>query len=77
MHHLPGVLLDVLVSAKTKWLDKKIRGIRIPKGAIIATISRGDEVVVATGDMDLQVGDRLVIFALPGAVSKIESIFKN
>jgi len=77
MHHLPGELLDVLITPNTKWANKIIRDLKIPKGAIITTISRDDNVRVATGDMELLVGDRLVLFALPSSVSKIESIFKS
>jgi Trk K+ transport system NAD-binding subunit len=46
----------------------------MPKGTILATMERGGEVMVPTGETLLGVGDRLVVFALPGAVRKLGAI---
>ncbi|MBT8042572.1 MAG: Trk system potassium transporter TrkA [Pontiella sp.] len=75
LHNLPGELLDVIIRTDSKLVGKKIRDIRIPGKAIVATVMRGDEVVTATGDLRLQSDDRVLIFCHPDAVKKIQSIF--
>ena len=76
-HKLPGELLDVVIPPKVKWAGKAIKDIKIPDGVTIAGARRGTEVLVAIGDLVLAEGDRLVIFALPEAVAKIEALFKK
>ena len=77
LHRLPGELLDVVVPAGSPWCGKPIKDQRIPNGLMIATALRGDQVISATGDLRLQAGDRLVVFALPQAVAKVEALFRT
>lgn len=75
LHNLPGELLDVVVPAKSKLVGKKIMEIKMPRNALIATVLRGQEVRAATGDLALVPQDRLLVFAHPDAVKKIQSMF--
>ncbi|MDZ8119908.1 Trk system potassium transporter TrkA [Pontiella agarivorans] len=75
LHNLPGELLDVVVAANHKVDGMQIKDIKIPSTAIIATVMREGEVVTATGDLQLQAEDRVLIFCHPDAVKKIQSIF--
>ena len=52
-----------------------IKDIKMPQTAIIATVLRNQEVVAATGDLELTADDRLIIFAHHDAVKKIQSVF--
>ncbi len=75
LHNLPGELLDVVISKESKLSGKRIKEIKIPRSAIIATVMRGQEVVPATGDLKLVPTDRLLIFSHHDAVKKIQSVF--
>ncbi|VGO15003.1 Trk system potassium uptake protein TrkA [Pontiella desulfatans] len=75
LHNLPGELLDVIIEENGKIDGKRIREIKMPSTAIIATVMRDGEVVTATGDLQLQADDRVLIFCHPDAVKKIQSIF--
>jgi trk system potassium uptake protein TrkA len=77
LHKLPGELLDVVLPPKSRWAGKVIKNLRVPDGVLIATVLRGDGILSATGDLVLQPGDRLVLFALPEAVAKVESLFRS
>ncbi len=75
LHKLPGELLDVALPSGHRWVDKPIRSIRIPAGVMIATVLRGPAVTAPTGDLVLRADDRLILFSLPAAVSRIEDLF--
>lgn len=77
LHRLPGELLDIVVPPLHKWCGKAIKDLKLPGGILIATALRGNDVVPTTGDMIVQPGDRLVLFALPDLVAKVESIFQS
>jgi trk system potassium uptake protein TrkA len=75
LHNLPGELLDIIIKTDSRLCGKKIKKIKMPRSAIIATVLRDQEVVSATGDLELAASDRLVIFAHHDAVKKIQSVF--
>ena len=47
----------------------------LPSGAILGSIQRGDEVGIVQGDTVLEAGDRIVVFALPGAIEETAEFF--
>lgn len=75
LHRLPGEMLEVLLSASHPWAGRSIRNLKIPDGLLIATVLRSEILMPATGDLALQAGDRIVLYALPKAVAKIEHLF--
>lgn len=73
LHTLPGELLEMVLSNAHPWTGAAIKNLKVPAGAILATIERGGEIVVPTGDTELKPGDRLVVFALPDAIGRLEA----
>lgn len=59
-------------SAVTK---KPIRDLKIPKGALIGGIIRGDQSFIAVGDFQILEDDKVVVFTLSGVTPKVEKMF--
>ena len=55
---------------------KPIRKLNFPKHAIIGGVIRDNEGYIARGDMQIQDGDRVVVFALPEAFHGVDKMFK-
>jgi len=72
---LPGELIELKLSAKHRWTGKAIKELKIPDGTIIVTALQEGQVRTATGDLVLTEGDRVVVYCLPAALSKMEAIF--
>ena len=49
--------------------------VRFPEGSLVGAIVRGDRVIIPRGDDSIRVGDRVIVFALPEALRKLEAIF--
>lgn len=77
LHNLPGELMEIGLPPQSKWAGKAIKDINMPKGAIIATVLRNEDVCPATGSLVLQDGDCIVLFSLPEAVDKVEARFRK
>ena len=73
---LPGELIELKLPARHRWAGKPIKDLHIPEGVIIVTALRSGQVLTATGELALAAGDRLVVYCLPSALSKMESLFK-
>ncbi len=76
-HDLPGELIDFVLAAKSPWAGKALKNVKIPDGVILAGVQRGEEIIVPTGDLKLEPNDRVVMFALPESLRKVEKVFKQ
>jgi trk system potassium uptake protein TrkA len=52
-----------------------LKDLDFPEDGIIGTITRGEEIIIPTGDTTIEPGDEVIVFALPGAIKEIESWF--
>ncbi len=56
---------------------KPIKKLNFPKQAIIGGVIRENEGYIARGDMQIQAGDKVVVFALPEAFHGVDKMFKS
>ena len=77
LHKAPGELLHVAVRKGHRWVGKPVSRIKMPGDCLLATVLREDTIHVPTGDLVVQDGDQLVIFALPPDVGRVQSMFKT
>lgn len=68
-------VLEFITSKDAKITEKKLRDLELPEGVIIAGIVRGSKSFIAVGDTQIKSNDKVVIFALPDAIHKIENYF--
>lgn len=69
-----GEVLEFDISEKTKIIGKPLSASHLPDDSLVGICIRKDEVIVPRGDFVTQSGDRLIVFALPSAVKKVEEI---
>jgi trk system potassium uptake protein TrkA len=67
-------VIEAVALETTDIVEKPLRDISFPKGAMVAGIIRGELIIVPTGDSVIQPDDRVIIFARKEAISKIEKI---
>ncbi|MGI6226383.1 MAG: Trk system potassium transporter TrkA [Peptococcales bacterium] len=70
-------MIELIVPEHSKIVNKYIRDLNFPEGAIIGSIGRDDDALIPSGNDYLVPGDRIIIFALPKAVHKVESFFSG
>ncbi len=55
----------------------ELKDMHFPDDATIGGVIRGDETIIAKGDVQIMPGDNVVIFALPNAVKKVIKYFQK
>ena len=55
-------------------VGKPLKHISFPKGAIVAGMIRGEQVIIPSGDTVIEPNDRIIIFALQRAIAGIEKM---
>jgi trk system potassium uptake protein len=66
--------LEVVALETSDIVGKPLKRIAFPKGAIVASIIRKDQVIIPTGDSVIQPDDRVIIFAQRRAIGGIEKL---
>ncbi|CAH1000739.1 Trk system potassium uptake protein TrkA [Neolewinella maritima] len=76
---LQGVDAEVIeyVITKTNRLTKKtLKELHFPDTALIGGVIRGDETIIPNGSSQLQLGDRVIVFAKPQAIRRLDELFR-
>lgn len=64
-------ITEVVLSNNSPVIGKKLRDAGLPKGAIIGSIIRGNEIIIPYGDTVLREGDKLLLISLLEVQSKV------
>jgi trk system potassium uptake protein TrkA len=70
-------VLELVASEKSSAIGLPIRELRFPRDAILGGYSRGDTFGIPHGETVLEAGDRVIVFALPSAIPKVEKLFSG
>lgn len=71
-----GEVIEAQVMHTSPIAGRRIRDANFPPGSIVGAIARGDRLIMPTGDLTIEVGDMMVIFALFETVKKVERLFR-
>lgn len=67
-------VLEAVALETSDIVDRPLKKINIPKGALVAGIVRRDQIIIPTGESIIKPGDRIIVFAKRNAINGIEKI---
>lgn len=70
-------VFEIVLPEDAKVANKKIVDVNLPRGLIIGTIVRDNEVIIPGGDTVLLPEDHLIIFAIPKVSGKLDRYFAH
>ena len=76
---LQGVDAEVIeyVINKSNQLTKKpLHKLHFPDTALVGGVIRGEKTLIPNGDTQLELGDKVIVFALPSAIKRLEELFR-
>lgn len=76
---LQGIDAEVLEYVVREGADitkAPVKKLKFPKDALIGGVIRNGEGIITVGDSQIEPNDKVVVFALPGAFSKVEKLFQ-
>lgn len=69
-------MMEFVVRDGSSVTNRPINRLKMPEGAIIGGIIRGEDSFIATGNFQIEPEDRVVVLALPDAVQDVEKLFR-
>jgi trk system potassium uptake protein TrkA len=76
---IPGLdaeIIEIIPQTGSKITKQPLKSMHFRPSAILGAVIRNDEVIIPTGETQIQAGDCVVIFSLPKAVADVEKLFK-
>ncbi|WDN89629.1 trk system potassium uptake protein [Desulfosarcina sp. BuS5] len=67
-------VLEAVAMETSDIVDKPLKDISFPKGALITGIIHGNDIIIPSGSSLIEPGDRVIIFARKEAIPRIEKI---
>ena len=74
LQKIPGEIMEVTIGENHPWANRKVMQIKLPRGCIISTVLSDKLLRVATGEVAISVGDRVLIYGLPKYLRKLDDI---
>jgi trk system potassium uptake protein len=69
-------VIEYLVHKTNKLTRKPLKELHLPKGSLVGAVIRGDDVYIPDGDFQIDLGDKVIVLALPEDLGKLEQLFK-
>ncbi len=69
-----GEALEAVVVAGSAVAGRRVMDIEFPRGALIAAVLRGEDVIIPTGRTDIRPEDHIIIFTREKAVRQVEAL---
>lgn len=76
LHGVTAEIIEFVIEKSNRITTCCLDELRLPDKAVIAGIVRNEEGIIPRDDFMAQKGDKVIVFALPEAVKKVEDIFK-
>ncbi len=76
LHGVNAELIEFVISKNNRMTKHPLRELHFPKQALVGGVIRGEETLLPDGDFQFQLDDKVIVFALPEAISKVEQLFR-
>ena len=75
LHGVDAEIIEYVITKKNQTTKKPLKDLHFPNTALIGSVIRGEETLLPNGDFQLQLDDKVIVFALPEAINKLEKLF--
>ena len=69
-------VIEFVVHKSNQLTRKPLKELHFPETALIGGVIRGEESLIPTGEFQLQLEDKVIVFAMPEAIGKVERLFR-
>ncbi|WP_020566847.1 Trk system potassium transporter TrkA [Neolewinella persica] len=76
LHGVDAEVIEYVITKSNQLTKRKIKDLHFPDTALIGGVIRGDQTLIPRGDTQLQLEDKVIVFALPKAIKRLEELFR-
>lgn len=76
LHGVDAEIIEYILDHESKLTRVPIKDLNFPKDALIGGIIRGKTSFIPSGDLQMEVQDKVIVIARPDSIPQIEALFK-
>lgn len=76
LHGVDAEVIEYVITKSNQLTKKQVKDLRFPETALIGGVIRGEQTLIPRGDTQLQLNDKVIVFALPQAIKRLEELFR-
>lgn len=76
LHGVDAEIIEYNIQRTNQLTKKKLKDLHFPEQALVGGIIRGEETLIPNGETQLQLGDKVIVMAMPGAIKRLEELFR-
>ncbi|MCI5083342.1 MAG: Trk system potassium transporter TrkA [Saprospiraceae bacterium] len=76
LHGVDAEVIEFKIYKENRLIKHTLGELHLPEKAVIAGVVRGEDTFIPEEDFTLQLNDKIIVFAQPEAIKKVEEIFK-
>lgn len=76
LHGVDAEIIEYNILRTNQLTKKKVKDLHFPEKALIGGVIRGEETLIPNGETQLQLGDKVIVMAMPGAIKRLEELFR-
>lgn len=75
LHGVDAEVIEYVIHKTNKTTKKPLKDLHFPQTALIGGVIRDDEALIPDGEFQLRLNDKVIVFALPEAIDRLEQLF--
>ncbi|MCB9082150.1 MAG: Trk system potassium transporter TrkA [Lewinellaceae bacterium] len=76
LHGVDAEIIEYIVHKNNQLTRKPLKDLHFPTKALIGGVIRGEESLIPDGEFQLQRDDRVIVFAMPESINRLEQLFR-
>lgn len=76
LHGVDAEVIEYAITKNNQLTRKPLKDLHFPDTALVGGVIRGENSLIPDGSFQLEINDRVIIFALPEAISRLETLFR-
>ncbi len=76
LHGVDAEVIEYIIHKNNRTTKRPIRELHFPENAMIGSVIRDGQNIMPTGEFQLRMGDKVIVFSMPDAISKVEELFR-
>lgn len=76
LHGVDAEVIEYVIHKNNHLTKHPLCNLHLPETSLIGGVIRGEKSIIPSGDFQLEKGDKVIVFALPQAITKLDKLFR-
>ena len=76
LHGVDAEVIEYIIAKSNQLTKRPLKELHFPETALIGGVIRGEQTIIPNGETQLELGDRVIVFAKPQSIRRLDQLFR-